>query len=81
MLRLVRRFRSGIINGGILRSLEKEEEKIKAMKERARLVRLANKSVDAGELASSCQVIKDALDTFNVSYSCFFFFSKLRRIH
>ena len=43
------------------------------MEERAPLVRLANKSVDAGELASSCQVIKDALDTFNVSYSCFFF--------
>jgi hypothetical protein len=75
MLRLVRRFRSGITNGSIHRSLEKEDEKIKAMKERALLVRLANNSVDVGELASSCQVIEDALDTFNVSCSCFFFFS------
>ena len=49
-----------------------ENEKIKAMKERAFLVRLANNSVDAGELVSSCQVIKDALDTFCVSCSCFF---------
>ena len=71
MLRLVRRFQSGFTNGGIHRSLEKEDEKIKAMKERAFLVRLANNSVDAGELVSSCQVIKDALDTFYVS-SCSF---------
>jgi hypothetical protein len=74
MLRLVHRFRSGITNGDIHRSLEKEDEKIKAMKERALLVRLANNSVDAGELVSSCQVIKDALDTFYVSRSCSFFF-------
>ena len=72
MLRLVRRFQSGITNGALHRSLEKEVEKIKVMKKRALLVRLANSSVDAGELASSCQVIKDALDTFNVS-SCSFF--------
>ena len=71
MLRLVRR--SGIANGDFHRSLEKEDEKIKAMKERAFLVRLANNSVDAGELVSSCQVIKDALDTFYVSCSCSFF--------
>ena len=67
MLRLVRRFRSGITNGGIHRSLEKECEKIKAMNERTIFVYQANKSIDAGELASSCQVIKDALDTFYVS--------------
>ena len=72
MLLFVRRFRSGITNGGIHSSLEKEAEKIKAMHERAFLVRLANNSVDAGELVSSCQVIKDALDTFYVSRSVFF---------
>ena len=36
------------------------------------LVRVANNNVDAGELVSSCQAIKDALDTFYVS-SCFFY--------
>ena len=72
MLLLVRRFRNGITNGGIYRSLEKVDEKIKAMHKRAPAVRAANKSVDAGELASSCQAIKDALDTFYVSCSCFF---------
>ena len=46
-------------------------EKIKAMKNRPLLIRVANKSVDAGELVSSCQAIKDALDTFHVSCSCF----------
>ena len=50
MLLLVRRLRSGISNGGIYRSLEKEDEKIKAMHKRAPVVRAANKSVDAGEL-------------------------------
>ena len=70
MLLLVRRFRSGIANGGIRRSLEKEE-KSKAMHERALVVRVANNSVDAGKLVSSCQAIKDALDTFYVSCSCF----------
>ena len=45
------------------------------MKERAVLVRLANNSVDAGELVSSCQAIKDALDTFYVSSGSFFQFS------
>ena len=59
-------------NGGIHRSLEKEDEKIKAMKNRPFLVRVAKKSVDAGELVSSCQAIRDALDTFHVSCSCFF---------
>jgi hypothetical protein len=54
MLLLVRRFQSRISNDGIYRSLEKEEEKIKAMQKRALLVRVAKKSVDAGELASSC---------------------------
>jgi hypothetical protein len=72
MFLLVRIFRSGISNGGIHRSLEKEDEKIKAMKKRPLLVRVANKSVDAGELISSCQAIKDALDTFHVSCSYFF---------
>ena len=42
------------------------------MQERALVVRVANNSVDAGELVSSCQAIKDALDTFYVSCSCFF---------
>ena len=37
------------------------------------LVRVANNNVDAGELVSSCQPIKDALDTFYVSCSFFFF--------
>ena len=72
MFLLVRRFRNGISNGGIHRSLEKEDEKIKAMKKRPLLrllVRVANKSVDAGELISSCQAIKDALDTLHVSCS------------
>ena len=67
MLLLARRFQSGNINGGIHRLLEKEAEKIQAMCKRPFLVRLANNSVDAGELVSSCQVIKDALDTFYVS--------------
>ena len=71
---LVRRFQSGNINGGIHRSLEKEAEKIQAMYKRPFLVRLANNSVDAGELLSSYQAIKDALDKFYVSCSCFFFF-------
>src|ERR1700734_3015170 len=70
---LVRRFCSGITNSGIHRSLEEEDEKIKAMQERALVVRVANNSVDAGELVSSCQAIKDALDTFYVSHSCFFY--------
>ena len=73
MLLLVRRLRGVISNGGFCRSLEKEEEKIKAMQERALIVRMANNNVDAGELVSSCQAIKDALDTFYVS--CSFFLS------
>ena len=60
-------FRSTINNRGIYRSLEKDDEEIKSMQKRA----LANNSVDAGELVSSCQAIKDALDTFYVSYACF----------
>ena len=72
MLLLVRRLRGVISNGGFCRSLEKEEEKIKAMQERALIVRMANNNVDAGELVSSCQAIKDALDTFYVSCSFFF---------
>ena len=71
MLLLVCRFRNGVSNGGIYRSLEKENKKIKAMRERALVVRVANSSVDAGELVSSCQAIKDVLDTFNVSCSFF----------
>ena len=71
MLLLVRRFRSRISNDSIHRSLEKEEEKIKAMQKQALLVRVAKKSVDAGELVSSCQAIKDALDTFYVSLMFF----------
>ena len=43
------------------------------MHEQALVVRVANKSVDAGELVSSCQAIKDALDAFDVSCSSFFF--------
>ena len=60
-------FRSTINNRGIYRSLEKDDEEIKSMQKRA----LANNSVDAAELVSSCQAIKDALDTFYVSCSCF----------
>jgi hypothetical protein len=71
MLLLVRRFQSGFTNGGIHRLLEKEAEKIQAMYERAFLVRLANNSVDAGELVSSYQTIKDAFYKFHVS--SFFF--------
>ena len=78
MLLFVRRLRGGISNGSIYRLLEKEDEKIKAMHERALSVRVANKSVDAGELVSSCRVIKDALDTFYVSCSCFYFIFKPR---
>ena len=74
MLLLVRRLRGGISNGSIYRSLEIEDEKIKVMQQRALVVRVANNSVDAGELVSSCQAIKDALDTFYVSCSCFFLF-------
>ena len=72
MLLLVRKFRSSITNVGIYRSLAKEEEKIRSMHDRALGVRVANKTVDAGELVSSCREIKDALDTFYVSCSCFF---------
>ena len=71
MLLLVCRFRNGVSNGGNYRSLEKENKKIKAMRERALVVRVANSSVDAGELVSSCQAIKDVLDTFDVSCSFF----------
>jgi hypothetical protein len=42
------------------------------MHERGFLVRLAHNSDDAGELLSSCQAMKDALDTFYVSCSRFF---------
>ena len=61
-------FRSTISDRGIYRSLEKEDEKIEAMQKRA----FANNNVDVGELVSSCQAIKDALDTFYASCSCFF---------
>ena len=71
MLLLVCRFRSSINNVGIYRSLEKEGEKIKAMHKQTFGVRVANKTVDAGELVTSCREIKDALDTFYVSYACF----------
>jgi hypothetical protein len=70
-------WRGGISNGSIYRSLEKEAEKIKAMQQRA-LVRVANNSVDAGELVSTCQAIRDVLDTFYVSCSCFYFIFKPR---
>ncbi|KAG5652136.1 hypothetical protein H0H81_006173 [Sphagnurus paluster] len=48
------------------KSLEEEDRKIKAMYKRGFIVRLAYNSDDAGELISSCQAIKDALDTFYV---------------
>ena len=60
-------FQSTINNCDIYRSLEKEDENIKSMQKRA----LANSSVDVGEPVSSCQAIKDVLDTFYVSYACF----------
>ena len=78
MLLLVHRLRGGISNGSIYRSLEKEAEKIKAMQQRALVVRVANNSVDAGELVSTCQAIRDVLDTFYVSCSCFYFIFKPR---
>lgn len=62
-------FQAQIINYRVRRSLEEEDEKIKAMHERGFFVRLAQNSDDAGELVSSCQAIKDALDTFYVSSS------------
>jgi len=49
------------------RSLEEEDEKIKAMLERGCLARWAHNSVDAEELVSSCDAIKDALRSFLVS--------------
>jgi hypothetical protein len=49
------------------RSLEEQDEKIKAMLERGRLDRWARNSVDAEELVSSCDAIKDALRSFLVS--------------
>ena len=64
-------FRRTISNHAIYRSLEKEDEEIKAMQKRALVVRVANNNVDAGKLVSSCQAIKNALDTFYVSCSCF----------
>ena len=51
------------------RSLEEEDKKIKAMIEGGFLVRLARNCNHAGELVSSGQTIKDALDTFLVSCS------------
>ena len=56
-------------NTDIHRSLEEEDKKIKAMQEQRFIVRLAHNSNDAEELVSSCQAIKDALDTFYVSCS------------
>ena len=70
MLLPVPRFRSGISNDAIYRSLEKGDKKIKAMQDQA-LVIVAHNSVDVGEFVSSCQAMKDALDTFYVSCSCF----------
>ena len=72
MLLLVRRFRSGISNGAIFRLLEKGDKKIKAMQKQALLVRVANNSIDVGELVSSCQAIKDGLDKFYISSSFLF---------
>ena len=51
------------------RSLEGEDEKIKAMLDRGRWVRGARNRIDAEELASSCDAIKDALLSFLVSQS------------
>ena len=63
-------FRSIVSNHGIYRSLGKEYEKNKAMEKWALVVRVANNSVDAGKLIiSSCQAIKDVLNTFYVSCS------------
>jgi cell fate (sporulation/competence/biofilm development) regulator YlbF (YheA/YmcA/DUF963 family) len=61
--------RSAITNTDVHRSLEEEDEKIKAMHKRGFIVRLAHNSDDAGEIVSSCQAIKDALDIFYVSRS------------
>ena len=52
-----------------LRSLEEEDKKIKAMLKRGRLARGARNSIDAKELVSSCDTIKNALDSFLVSCS------------
>jgi len=69
MLLVLHTFRSTFTNPLVHRSLEEEDKKIKAMQERRFIVRLANNSEDTGELVSSCQAIKDALDTFHVSCS------------
>jgi hypothetical protein len=45
------------------------------MKERALAVRVANNSVDAGELASSCQAINDASARYILRELFMFFFS------
>lgn len=55
------------MNACVHRSLEEEVEKIEAMYKRGFITRLAQNSDDAGELVSSYQAIKDALDTFYVS--------------
>ena len=57
------------ITNAASRSLEEQDEKIKAMLDRARLVRVARNSIDAEEVVSSCDAIKDALHSFLVSSS------------
>ena len=69
MLLVFHTFRSAITKTAVYRSLEEEDKKLKAMKERGFIVRLAHNNDDAEELVSSCQAIKDALDSFNVSCS------------
>ena len=62
-------FQSIVSNHGIYRSLGKEYEKNKAMQKQALVVRVANNSIDVEKLVSSCQAIKDSLNTFYVSCS------------
>ena len=62
-------FWSIVSNHGIYRSLGKEYEKNKAMQKQAIVVRVANNSIDVEKLVSSCQAIKDVLNTFYVSCS------------
>ena len=67
-------WRGGISNGSIYRSLEKEDEKIKDTQQRALVIRVANNSVDAGELVSSCQATKDALESRYILRKLLMFF-------
>lgn len=48
------------------RALDTEHKKIDAMKERGSLARLAQNTQDEDDLVTSCRLIKEALDEFQV---------------